>query len=322
MTLKQSIYNWFVVMGWHNGLFHDIEKQLEQKFYKNDFSTIPNRKTIIFMVDGRSIHGGLADRLRGICSVFAVCKKNNWDFKINFIYPFKLTDYLVPNKYDWSINDSEISYNIKYSAPVLLNSYQLPTKYHRIYLFKRMFRKKQLHVYSESPWGYDQFSVNFNLLFKPSKKLQESINKHLKIIGTDYISVTFRFQQLLGDFKEGNYPILLREEKDKLINECINQLYLLHNKYKNKKILVTADSITFLNSIKTIDYVYVILGNVVHMDYSEKESYIVYEKSFIDYFLIANAKKIHLIYNNQMYRSGFAQQAAKIYNRPYEEIKF
>lgn len=320
--LKENIYNWFVIMGWHKGLFHDIEEQLELKFYTNNLSIVPEKKTVIFMVDGRSIHGGLADRLRGICSVYSICMKYKWTFKINFVYPFKLTDYLVPNKYDWNIIDEEINYNIKYSAPVLLNSYQLPTKYHKIYLCKRMICKKQLHVYSESPYAYNQFSTDFNTLFKTSKKLQESIDKHLNKIGKNYISATFRFQQLLGDFKEGNYPILKDEEKYNLINDCTNQLYLLHNKNKDKKILVTSDSKTFLKCMLALDFVYVIQGDVVHMDYTVKESYAVYEKSFIDYFIIANAEKIYLIYNNQMYRSGFAKQAAKIYNHPYEEIKF
>lgn len=274
------------------------------------------------MVDGRSIHGGLADRIRGICSVYALCIKNNWDFKIYFNYPFPLTDYLIPNKYNWEISSDKIIYNNKLCAPVLLNSYQLPTIFHNIYLQKEMIGKKQLHVYSESPWAEEQFSNIFNILFRPSEKLQKDIDKILNQIGFDYVSATFRFQQLLGDFKEGNYPTLSKSEQEILINECIKQLYRLHQQQPQYKILVTADSSTFLNKISSFDFLYIIPGNVVHMDYTNNATFNVYEKSFLDYFLIANAQKVHLFYNEKMYKSGFAKQAAKIYNRPYHEIKF
>ena len=321
MTLKQRLYYWSVLIGCNKGLFHEIEKELLSKYY-NSSNLIQYRKnkTIIFMVDGRSIHGGLADRIRGMISLYAICKKNNWDYKINFSYPFSLINYLEPNDYDWTIKTNLINYNKKYSIPVLLNSYQLPTEFHEYYLKIKMFNKKELHIYSESPWGEKEFSALFNELFRPSQRLQADINTHLSKIGKEYISATFRFQQLLGDFKEGNYPTLQEYEKEKLISSCLSQLDILHQEYPNDKILVTADSITFLQRTINLNYIYTIPGNVVHMDYTNNATYNIYEKSFLDYFLIANAKKIHLIYNKQMYRSGFARQAAKIYNHPYIEI--
>ena len=322
MNLKQLIYHWCVVMGWHKGLFHTIEKNLETQYYTATDPIKNTHKTVFFMVDGRSIHGGLADRIKGMVSLYALCKKNSWDYKIYFIYPFPLTDYLIPNTYDWTITPNEICYNKKYSSPVLLNSYQLPTSFHQAYLKKRMWKKKQLHVYSESPWAEKQFSTLFHTLFRPTEKLQNDINLNLSNIGSEYISATFRFQQLLGDFKEGNYPILPQNEKNILINKCLNKLQLLHQKHPSYKILVTSDSRTFLTTITKLDYVYIIPGNVVHMDYTDQASFKVYEKSFLDYFLIAHAAKIYLIYNQQMYKSGFAKQAAKLYNRPYKEIKF
>lgn len=36
------------------------------------------------------------------------------------------------------------------------------------------------------------------------------------------MSITYRFQQLLGDFKEGDYEILSVNERDKIIERCLN----------------------------------------------------------------------------------------------------
>lgn len=323
MTLKEYIYHCFVVMGWHQGLFHNAEYKLEKEYYITSNTCYKDHhKTIIFMVDGRFIHGGLADRIKGMVSLYAICLKHHWDFKINFIYPFQLTDYLIPQKHNWLIKPEEIDYNNKNSAPVLLNSYQLPTKFHEAYLIKRMIGKKQLHLYSESPWGENRFSELFNQLFQPSEKLLQDINTNKKNIGKKYISATFRFQQLLGDFKEGNYPILPNEQKQTLIKQCLQKIEELHLQYSEFKILITADSPSFLKLVDELPYTYIIPGTVVHMDYTNNASFITYEKSFLDYFLIANAEKIHLIYNNQMYRSGFAKQASLLYNHPYIEIQF
>ena len=68
-------------------------------------------KMVICMLDGRALHGGLSDRLMGIISTYKVCKLLNLDFRIHFVKPFFLNDYLVPNKIDWKISYEEISYN-------------------------------------------------------------------------------------------------------------------------------------------------------------------------------------------------------------------
>ena len=76
--------------------------------------------TIISMFDGRLYHCGLADRLRGISSVYHFCKTQSRGFKLNFIHPFELTNYLIPNCYDWRINPDSIIYNLSLSKPITL----------------------------------------------------------------------------------------------------------------------------------------------------------------------------------------------------------
>lgn len=75
---------------------------------------------VIVMIDGKSGNAnGLSDRLRGILSVFSLCIRLNVCFKIHWIFPFSLTDYLIPNRYDWTIEASEIHRSTPYSSPFI-----------------------------------------------------------------------------------------------------------------------------------------------------------------------------------------------------------
>ena len=100
--------------------------------------------------------------------------------------------------------------------------------------------------------------------------------------------MVFRFQQLLGDFKEDGYQILSVQKE--LIEKCINkveELYVLY--HSGQKILVTSDSITFLKTIrKQKNYVSIIPGKVVHMNYTSEAEYKVYMESFIDLLMLLN----------------------------------
>lgn len=304
--------------------FHKEEIRLTNKYYTNSNKTIEIvRPSIIFMIDGRSIHGGLSDRLRGLCSIYEFCKKKQIPFYINAVYPFKLQDYLEPNIVKWQISPCQISYNPQNAIPICINDYQLPTIIHSLYLNKIAKIKKQIHIYSNTNFNDSYYSLNFNDLFQPSHKLQQAINNNLSKINQPYISIVFRFQQLLGDFKEVGYKILPHDKRIILINKCIEKVKEIHNiYYKDKQILVTSDSITFLNEINKLDFITIISGKVVHMDHTSDAPYEVYMKSFIDMFMLSKSEKILLFQTDDMYHSGFAKRAAMINNTPYEEIIF
>jgi hypothetical protein len=270
-------------------------------------------------------HGGFSDRLFGIISAFKYCQEHNIDFRINWIYPFQLESFLEPNEYDWRINSTDISYNLRQSRPKYVSMF-----YHDIKMMtkhaerKFKFRKQQLHLYSNSiTFTQEEFRKYFHTLFKKSEILENEVTENLNNIGESYISVTFRFQQLLGDFKETGFPILEVEEKSELINQCLNCVNNLYQKY-NKKVLVTSDSKTFLEiASKQFPYVYVIAGNVVHMDYVSKNDDVnldTHLKSFVDLFMLANADTIFLAWIKPLYKSGFPKIASWIYGKPFITI--
>ena len=65
---------------------------------------------------------GLADKLRGILSIYSLCKEKHIDFKINWTYPFELTEYLLPNKINWIIEQEKIKYALSDSKIVVIDT--------------------------------------------------------------------------------------------------------------------------------------------------------------------------------------------------------
>ena len=49
---------------------------------------------------------------------YAYAKANNINFWIEHKVPFSLEEFLQPNKYNWILEPSEKSYNLKYASPL------------------------------------------------------------------------------------------------------------------------------------------------------------------------------------------------------------
>jgi hypothetical protein len=91
------------------------------KIFLRDYSFFSKRGTncLVFMADGKILHGGLADRLYGIINAFAICKIKEIPFKLYFVYPFDIRVFLIPNEYNWIVERETISYSKRYSKVVI-----------------------------------------------------------------------------------------------------------------------------------------------------------------------------------------------------------
>lgn len=325
--IGKLITGFIQVLSGKGGAFHAEEQRLLNTYYTADHSPIKNLKTgIVMMIDGRTMHGGLSDRLRGICSIYYWCKLHRVPFYIHYNYPFSLADYLPIGKYNWSIANDELSYNSQQSSPVLLMLHLLPSKLHKLYLHKlyKSALHKQLHVYSNTLIYDKHYSQAFGDLFSLAQPLQLAVAHQLQSIGTPYIAMVLRFQQLLDDFKEGDYEVLSPQAREELIHKCLRQIDYIHStQAPNHLVLITSESVTFLQrAAAEFPYVRIISGKVVHMDYTLDATYDVYLKSFVDMVTLSHAEKIYLLQTGKMYKSGFAYRAAAINNTPYESIEF
>lgn len=345
MKFRQIINNikWFFLNIFLNKeqLAWEVSKSRNQRFLKgeiiplNEYSidkpiNFNNKTRVVCIYDGMRKSGGFADRLRGIISIYELCKELELEFKLIFNHPFEITKFLEPNIIDWRILKEELNYNTSVTDICCIETIigsKDEAKRQKMW-FRKEFKKKynEFHVRTNAKFSYDSdFSTLFHELFKVSSKMQASIDKQKEILCDSYISTSFRFMDLLHDFGETcpcNQNLTLSEQEE-LISKNIEQIKKLHKQYPNKKILVNSDSTTFLRRATILNYVYIIPGNITHIDGENvSNEYQIYEKTFLDFFMIANAEKIYLLRTGSMYDSGYPYAASKIYNKPFEKIEF
>lgn len=304
-----------------------VRKHL-MKYYSADAatSTIQGR-CVICMADGRRLHGGLADRLRSYVTYYAWCKHNGVRFAINFTSPFRLEDYLEPNLYDWRLKPGELTYNSREAHPLYfqtsgpLTDFEKREQYKLADKYLKDPSYKQYHLYSNYCFGDDaDFRSNFNELFRPVARVSAIIDDCKKSLGAGYISVSTRFMELLGDFKEPKQKQSLDDEgRARLIRKCKDELERLHSQYPDVMILVTSDSYRFLEACCDLPYVYIPEGKIEHIDVKGCEAD--HTKTFVDFFLIAGAQRVFQIKLDAMYGGNFSLRAAAVGGRPFQRIE-
>ena len=306
----------------------ELEAKLTEKYYQKQEQI--SDKSVVFTCNGWSWSGGLADRIKGMLTLYDWCKRNNRPFQINFCEPFRLQDYLIPNEYDWLPHD--IVYNKEYSLPrfclmeprtcnkreVLENQDELLESWMNGRLNDT---ERQLHVYTNMYRPCVDYALCFHDLFCPCERLQKEIDYHLQQIGTNYISISFRFTTLLGDFTDCTGTPLPEDKQQSLIEKSLMAILDISDKVPaHDRILVTADSEKFLSRAKNLNNVYIVPGKTGHIDYDHSDD--VNMKTFLDFFLISKAKAVYLAKGSGMYNSAFAKTAALVNNRPFELYEY
>lgn len=289
---------------------------------------------VIVMIDGKYGHGGLADRFRHILSIYSYCKQHGLEFKLLYVYPYDLTEILVPNKYDWIISRSKISMSFWDTRELFLyvdtsKGQSVQDENGRIVkkLNEEIFDSKwiQFHVYGNSCFAEDEFLNLFHELFKPSPYFLKKKEEFRALLPSSYDAVTLRFQNLLGDFKERDYPELDDQQKKVLIHKCVTKINAMYQEhfFKSEKILVTSDSSTFLQQChKLLPFVCVMPGKVVHVDCGIPADLETHLRSFIDLYMLAEADRCVLLKTGRMFESGFPAFAAKIGGKPFIKVDF
>ena len=280
-------------------------------------SSTAGERTVIYMADGLIKHGGLCDRIWGMVSAYNYFKKTKLSYKIHFCHPYHLTEYLLPNRYDWKYSGGIIrsaKFSKSFYVGDTLNETNVLNAFSNI--CKRQFM--QSHLYTNVHIYRDEFSRSFNELFKPSEALTHEIEHQLQSIGDKYISVSFRFRNAFGDLNEPDSLPLRQEQQRKLTEECLKCIKNIHNLHPGyKKILLTCDSKIFIERAKDLDYIYVIPGEISHVDFDQKELFRSQLKTFLDLFMLSKSEEIYYVVSNLTYHGSFAYTASLIGNRPY-----
>ena len=335
--LQQSLkankyYNWYV---FSHHLSQKLEATVMKSYTHKPYDATSHEstegKTVVFVCNGNNESGGWADRLKGILSTYEVCKEESIAFRLLFTSPFQLTDYLLPNTYDWTIPEDMVVFECPHTEVVAFeigqeSKYQAMKQKQLLRLRLRDSKAEQIHVYCNAMSSYyGDFSGMFNALFRPSPRLEQSIGKQMALLGKDYVSISARFIEALGDFTDTQKTEPLPPHLRKLLIErCIQAVKRIHERHPESRILVNSDSKTFLEAVGRLDYTYVIPGEIIHLDVtsgSTLDTYSLYEKTMLDFFMIANAKAIYRIDGQWIHPSGYPLAASKVYNRPFVRLE-
>ena len=299
-----------------------IDKQLDAKLY-NDIPEKCEKTGVICILDGNMFHGGLTDRLRGILSAYRESKRLDLPFYVMWDSPFDLTDFLVPASFDWRISHKEISRSRLNSKIVVADDL---SDFQSLMRLRAAFHhpKPQIHLYTNADSARGEYASLYRELFKPSEKLQSEINRHILFLSNEYIAFTFRFIGLLGDFTDWKECLLTDQQQFYLMKKARDEfIKLTTNDYDGYKILVTSDSKRFLEFIKDSDpRIYIIPGDIKHIDIDRNCGMEVWTKTFIDQQLLMGARKVIRMRTGEMYAAGFPRFAAEVGGVEFIDYKF
>ena len=294
------------------------------KYYLHK-DTHPNRVDYVYMADGKMVHGGMFDRLKGAISIYAISRVHGKRYGIYFTEPFLLEKYLEPNNYNWRVTDEDLLFSFPQSRPIIAYSEKNSPS--------RLLRERdgQTHFYYGSDildfinqrYGTKyEWTTLFNELFRPSPYLEEQISRLRKDVYGNYVAVHLRFLNMLGDKVEKlPYPELKEEGKHSLIADCITKIKELYYSNQGKNLFVSSDSITFMEIVqKEIPTVMIVKGSSKHIDNSSKLSENDCLKLFLDIYMLAGAERVYSIIGKGLYSSAFPEYSAKIGGKPFERV--
>lgn len=330
--LKGNRYhNWYVFT---KQLSDELEGQILPHYTSAGEEGASEGEEVVVVHNGWTESGGLADRLRGIVSTYLLCKELGRKFRILFTHPFPLELFLVPNAYDWRISKEAVKFSLQQAKPVCLevgseSRWQAHKQKAFIQRGIEAAEGKQVHIYTNALFAYyEGFGKAFQELFKPSERLQATINKERKTLGEGYVSVSARFMGALGDFTDTTVGDALPEDKKHLLlKACMAQLEQIHQQHPQVRLLVNSDSTTFLAQASQYPFVYTIPGRILHLDVpdgkqDEESLYQTYEKTLLDFFMIAHADVVYRLQGQWMRASGFPYAASLVYEKPFKEVKW
>lgn len=267
-------------------------------------------------------YAGLANRIRCVCSVHRFCKENNIDFKICWTkeksFNASFQSIFETENLDFIVDDNAILNNILYLSP-------LGHKYSLASLFAPVFSKKvytnllppelinDSNKLSCSINGIDKdidnIIISYSILYKstpvdnifvPIKAIRDIINSNCEKFTDNVIGLHIRrTDHVISknatsiDYFEGKVNDLIDEHSDLRIFLCTDDTYVkgrFLKKYGHH--IITYDSVLNRTSYEGI------------------------RDAVVELWTLAHTNEIY-----GSFGSSFSKMAARIYNKPYNEIK-
>lgn len=299
--------------------WREVARHHRQRYSPDAPRAVNKGRMVVFMADGFRRVSGLADRLRGIVSLYGYCLDNGLDFRINFTHPFDLQRYMQPVGHDWRISADELCWNSRdarafHLVTVNNDNRRREVRYQRRRLARCLGKKhfRQYHVYTAFDCEDELFAMLFRQLFQPAPAVRKAVDEVQSRLGGGYISVSTRFMELLGDFIEPKQArqTLSPEMQCRLMDKCVAAIAELRP--PGARVLLTSDSNKFLSYASSkLPYVESIDGDICHISVESDNREQADLKTFADFFAIAEAETSYLLLGPEMYNSNFSRRAAQ-----------
>ncbi len=306
------------------------ERELKKYYTRTETIDLFEKTELIVMLDGKIMHGGLVDRLKGMISVKSLADKLGYDFKIHIAPGYFNLDKFLHIDQKFYADDSQIYYNKKSVKPIFLNDIMYAKKQKLLHIFSNN-KLSQYHIYcnqdylkllndyadkkvSAQAWGKEFHQLfSFDTYYTDFKQ---------KIKGNENsCGIHLRFTSSLGDFKDTTVHNLTETEKSDLINECTEHILKVITQKEFKHYYVFSDSVTFLNHIKNnlsdqqLATTTIMDEGIGHVDQNDDE--LVLRRTLLDFYLLSTCSEIIQIKGPHMYNSNFSRYASYI-----NDVKF
>ena len=317
----------------NESLARHIVCKLQQIIKLATYIQLPNHtkknNTVFFIIDKKYKQAGLADRIKAIVNIYFIAKRNELKFKLYFKYPFDIERYFKPNLIDWRCDLSHLDksiltaklamYRAVYPVPKLTKGWQYHYYWYVGTDLIRYYYSQNSEWLDPEKWR-DEFKQCFDELFTPSEYLL-NLAAATGLQERNYISVHFRFVNLLGNF-EGKlklYPTLEEDEQETLITKCLNSLKDISEVHSGLPIYVFSDSEKFLARCEALGYLRISGGQIGHIAHSESDT--VANKAMLDFYIISRSKVVYTIAHHGMTIGEFSTYAATIGGAEHHYIK-
>ena len=278
---------------------------------------------VVCMRDHYSV-GGFTDFLASVLSFHAFSKDRHWTFKIFSPRDPTFGKILLP-KTDWALKEGELSFPVRGAKGVWLKIIGDIGHRNNAYQYRYMRREltgrhAQYHVYSNFAWDANRFGASFDELFEMAPALRADVERFSGILAADHrgwFSVSARFGEVLGDFKEPEaWRIRMSpKEQEELIISSLDQIGRIAKRHPGRKFLVASDSRRFLDrAVEAFPDALALPGDIGHVELDKGEA--VCHKTVLDFMMIARAATSYLLLGTGMYDSGFPKRASQIGGHP------
>lgn len=264
-----------------------------------------HKKLLIYMADGKTLHGGITDRLKGMICAERFAERYSAELKIHHIFPFRLSEYLIPCRINWLSENQNPVYSITRSRPV----YFIDASAKRLNAFNPgKSSAQQIHLYCNTEpfllkgMTEDLFREIFDNLFS----FNPGFLKRTGLLDPEQKNfrkgLQFRFRNALGDFADINSSEI--PGKDKILSDSLKKIELIYEQ-TGEKIMVFSDSRTFIReALSRYDFVIADDTEITHPD-QDKEGKGNYDSYFADLIKMALCDEIEQIVLPGMYDSYF-----------------